>query len=76
MGAFNPKQGIGTLVNHIAEGNNALNAHVTPNLSDLHIRFSRCSHRSAALFRRRAGIHLHPPQQPQPGSDRCKDSPY
>ena len=30
MGDFNPKQGIGTLVNHIAEGNNAYNAHVTP----------------------------------------------
>jgi len=30
MSAFNPKQGIGTLVNHVAEGDNAHNAHVTP----------------------------------------------
>ena len=30
MSAFNPKHGIGTLVNHFAEGNNADNAHVTP----------------------------------------------
>ncbi len=30
MSAFNPKQGIGTLVNHIAEGDNAHNAHITP----------------------------------------------
>jgi methionine-gamma-lyase len=30
MGYFRPQQGIGTLVNHVAEGNNPYHAHVTP----------------------------------------------
>ncbi len=30
MNALNPNQGIGTLVNHVAEGDNAHYAHVTP----------------------------------------------
>lgn len=30
MNPLNPNQGIGTLVNHVAEGDNAHNAHVTP----------------------------------------------
>ncbi len=30
MGSFNPANGLGTLVNHVAEGDNPLYAHITP----------------------------------------------